>query len=246
MTENRQSPTKARSAIVQIIKFIKDRKYDEGDRLLSERHFAEKFNITRQAVREAITTLETLRVVERRRNSGIYLKDFDHESSIEVMVQFANADNDLDRETVQNSLEIRLILEVNAVQLAAERRTEADLEALHAILTNADAKIEKGLSIAREDEAFHLAIIRSTKNSLYSRVVNTFYALNARRRVIYFKDPEIGRISQGFHWKILAAIEAKDADLARRLMNDHLKGTAAIWDRLMVKEARADGAEEKD
>ena len=43
--------------------------------MFSEREFAEKFNTTRPAVREAFTALEALRVVERRPQAGIYLRD---------------------------------------------------------------------------------------------------------------------------------------------------------------------------
>ncbi|MCX8955722.1 GntR family transcriptional regulator, partial [Ruegeria sp. NA] len=57
----------------------------------SEREFAEKFNTPRPAVREAFTALEALRVVERRPQAGIYLRDLSEDSSIDALVVEVNA-----------------------------------------------------------------------------------------------------------------------------------------------------------
>ena len=68
MTErNRTDKLEAPSnAIGKILSFIRERRYQPSERLPSERDFAEKFETSRGAVREALAALETMRVIERR------------------------------------------------------------------------------------------------------------------------------------------------------------------------------------
>ena len=86
MTErNRTDKLEAPSnAIGKILSFIRERRYQPSERLPSERDFAEKFDTSRGAVREALAALETMRVIERRPNSGIYLRMIE-ESSIDAL-----------------------------------------------------------------------------------------------------------------------------------------------------------------
>jgi len=72
----------APNVVGRIISFIDERRYQPTERLPSERDFADKFDVSRGAVREALAALESMRVIERRPNSGIYLRD-SGESSIE-------------------------------------------------------------------------------------------------------------------------------------------------------------------
>lgn len=92
MTErNRTDKLEAPSnAIGKILSFIRERRYQPSERLPSERDFAEKFDTSRGAVREALAALETMRVIERRPNSGIYLRKIE-ESSIDALVLYAES-----------------------------------------------------------------------------------------------------------------------------------------------------------
>src|ERR1700734_904255 len=77
-------------AVGKILTFIRERRYQALERLPSEREFAEKFSTSRGAVREALAALEAMRVVERRPNSGIFLRNSD-ERSIEALVLHAES-----------------------------------------------------------------------------------------------------------------------------------------------------------
>ena len=73
MTERNRTekPEPPSNAIGKILSFIRERRYQPSERLPSERDFAEKFDTSRGAVREALAALEAMRVIERRPNSGI-------------------------------------------------------------------------------------------------------------------------------------------------------------------------------
>ena len=73
MTERNRTnnPEPPSNTIGKILSFIRERHYQPAERLPSERDFAEKFDTSRGAVREALAALEAMRVIERRPNSGI-------------------------------------------------------------------------------------------------------------------------------------------------------------------------------
>jgi DNA-binding FadR family transcriptional regulator len=230
---NRASVLEAPSNLIgQILSFIRERRYQPSERLPSERDFAERFNTSRGAVREALAALESMRVVERRPNSGIYLRN-SHESSIEALVFHAESGLPFQPDEITNVVEVRRILEVQAVRLACARRTADDIRALHAILSDTKKRLSKKAPIDREDEAFHVAIFAATKNDILLRVVTSFYELSRPRRRLYFADHEHGCHAYEEHREILDAIENRRAGKAEQKMDEHLSQTAATWQKLL-------------
>jgi GntR family transcriptional regulator, transcriptional repressor for pyruvate dehydrogenase complex len=220
------------SAVGKILTFIRARRYEPKERLPSERDFAEKFDTSRSAIREALATLEAMRVIERRPNSGIYLREWD-QSSIEALVLHTDSGLSLAREEVAKAFEVRRILEVEAIRLACARRTAGDLRDLNAILAETKKRIVKGQTIEREDQAFHLGIVVATKNDILVRVVNSFYEMSKQRRRVYFSDPQRCSRSYDEHCKIAEAIEARRVGLATQRMSDHLSQAVESWEVLL-------------
>lgn len=212
-----------------ILQFIRDRHFESGERLFSEREFAEKFNTTRPAVREAFTALEALRVVERRPQAGIYLRDLSEDSSIDALVVEVNAGLIPTVKQTEDAGEVRRILEVQAIRDAAKRRTDEDLAKLQALLDECEERIAKGSPINIEDEQFHKLIASMSGNSLLLRVVNWFYEFTRARRVIYFSEIERSVISHAEHKKIFNALRKGDPDKCAQLMERHILHSAKIW-----------------
>lgn len=197
--------------------------------MFSEREFAEKFNTTRPAVREAFTALEALRVVERRPQAGIYLRDLSEDSSIDALVVEVNAGLIPTVKQTEDAGEVRRILEVQAIRDAAKRRTDEDLAKLQALLDECEERIAKGSPINIEDEQFHKLIASMSGNSLLLRVVNWFYEFTRARRVIYFSEIERSVISHAEHKKIFNALRKGDPDKCAQLMERHILHSAKIW-----------------
>jgi DNA-binding transcriptional regulator YhcF (GntR family) len=121
--------------IARLLPFIAHRRLVAGDRLPSERDLAARFGASRPAIREALAVLEALRVVERRPNSGIFLRSVERQGSIEAMVLQAELGVPLSEAEVREVVELRRIMEMQAVRLAAERRSDLDLARIEATLT---------------------------------------------------------------------------------------------------------------
>ena len=129
----------------KLLQLIRERGFEPGDKLPSERDLAAEFGMSRGAVREALIRLDTLRIIESRPKSGIYLQPYGAERSIEAMVLFAETNTPLSAAEVAQSVELRSVLESEALRLACLRRTPEDLQRLQAILDQSEAAID-GLS----------------------------------------------------------------------------------------------------
>jgi DNA-binding FadR family transcriptional regulator len=231
---NLHDPATARSELVgRMLAFFKERGYENGERLPSERALAERFNVGRNALREALSTLSTLRVVESRPNSGIYLRRMSTDSSFETMVLLVEMGAPPSEQEVHDTLEVRWPLEMRAVQLACERRTEADLDALAAVIAQTKAVLANNGNIYALDTAFHIALVRSSRNDVLVRVLNSFYRLSEGRRSALFADPRRGAESARQHERLYLAIKNRDPEKAVALMQAHSERAAIYWKEIL-------------
>lgn len=218
----------------EIIKFIRQRHFESGERLFSEREFAEKFDTTRAAIREAFTALEALRVVERRPQSGIFLRDLGADSSIDALVLEVQNGILPSAKDIEDATEVRLLLEVASARFAATRRSSDDLEEIRRILANSEERIRQGQPINDEDELFHKSVAASTGNSMLLRMLNWFYELSRQRRVRYFAELKRSKASHRQHLKIFDALERGDPDDSAQAMESHLSSTSRHWKTILA------------
>jgi DNA-binding FadR family transcriptional regulator len=193
-------------------------------------------------VREALSCLEALRIIERRAKSGIFMAR--EAASVEALAFFAQLGIPLDAEEVHQSIEMRRIHETAAMQLACERATPENIARLREILKRSELKIANGEPIDEEDRDFHLEIVNATQNGVFLRIVRIFYLMTEKRRRIYFQEPQRCRASHAEHVKILAALTARNPVKAMHLVNEHLQGADSYWRDLI--DANAPSAPGKD
>lgn len=234
------TPDERANLIGRLLPFIAHRRLEAGDRLPSERELAERFRVGRGAVREALAVLETLRLIERRPNSGIYLRPAEKQGSIEAIVLQAELGIPLTEAEVREVVELRRILEMQGVRMAAERRQEADIARLDEILAETDRAIAAGENPADHDAAFHLALVEATGNHVFLRVVNAFYLMSRNRRRAYFADGTRAPLSQRQHRAMRDAVAEGDAARAEAAMGGHLRGVESYWIELLERRARGD------
>ncbi len=223
----------------KLLELIRERGFGPGDKLPSERDLAVLFGMSRSAVRESLIRLDTLRIVESRPKSGVYLQPCGAERSIEAMVLFADTNMPLTAAEVAQAVELRSILESESMRLACLRRTQDDLDRLQQILRDSEAAMARGETLAEFDPLFHKAIVAATKNDVLLRFINVFYLMSRKRRQVYFHEPDQSRRSHLQHLKLYGAIEAQDADLGQRLLRRHLKGVDAYF-RMFFSELQQD------
>lgn len=242
-TEETQKTDNIDFAVSSILLLIRDTHAAAGDRLPSERDLSERFSVTRNTVREALSVLESMRVIERRPHSGVYVKDIRMESSVDLLVLQADLGLPGNVDDIAQAMEVRSILELHAIRRACRHRSDADLEKLRHILDLAERRAAEGQSINELDEAFHMAVAAASKNSVLGRILKVFYLMSRSRRMVYFADQERSRRSHLHHRQMYEAIEAKNAVQAVAVMKQHLKEGAKVWEKIFgAKAARVNRA----
>ncbi len=206
----------------QIVTLIRQRGYEPGDRIPSEREFTERLGVGRAQVREAMTTLESMRYLERRRGSGVFLCKDSDATSLETLVLFSQIDLPMEPQVNEQCVEVRRIIEVQAIRLACERRSMADLAALDAVLASFEDSDSFTERAADYDYAFHLTLLKATGNDILVRVVNPFYLMSESRRHSFFATSERRITSHRQHEAIVKAVRDRDAEQAERLLAAHI------------------------
>jgi GntR family transcriptional repressor for pyruvate dehydrogenase complex len=113
-----------------IIKHITDKQLKSGEEIPSELELAEKYNVGRNVVREALSRLRMLGLIESRKRRGIVL------SQPNVMSSFQKVVNPhiLSKETILNLLGMRVSLEIGCANLIVNNITDEDIEDLKRIV----------------------------------------------------------------------------------------------------------------
>lgn len=204
----------------QLLAFISKGTLGPGKRLWSERQMAERFQVSRQSVREAINHAKLLGLVEVRPGDGTYVRSLVPGSIVEPLSEL------LQRESgrVLEFLRVRQVLEGWCAAEAARRATAADVRHLRSCL-NRMAKIAKaGGLLGKPDVEFHIAIAEATKNTVMAHVVNSLRAMfQAVLRVrVAVRDPARTQLLVSQHEKILDAIRQHDDTAASAAMIAHL------------------------
>lgn len=208
--------------VSDLVSFVRYRRFEPGEKLPSERDLTARFSVGRGVIREALALLEATRFLERRRNSGIYLSSAADTVSLESLVLYESVGIPLEREVLLQSVEVRRILEVQAVAMACARRTEADLESLDGILARSAEALATNLSIADLDYEFHMAIFRSTQNTVFVRMVTPFYLMSRVRRDAFFAHRRHAVESHRQHIELVRVVRDRDAIRATALMEGHI------------------------
>jgi DNA-binding FadR family transcriptional regulator len=196
-----------------------------GDRLPSERDLAARLNVSRVTLREAIHALTEAGYVESRRGryGGTFVNEQLPKSRRTPAKRLAR---DLGA-GLDDALVLRVVLETGAADAAASRAlSAAEREHLHRCLNETSAA--KLADYRRLDSRLHLAIAEVTGSpSLTSAMADVRMRLNELLDAIPLLERNIQH-SNDQHQAIVAAILAGDPDSARRAMQEHLSGTAAL------------------
>lgn len=191
-----------------------------GDRLPAERKLAEQYGVARETLRQALRVLEAdgQIAITRGAAGGAVVQH----SPIDPRVVRNEL---LERaEEFRSLLELRVILETGAAELAAKRRSAVDLEVMLAAQESLLAA-ENLYESRRADTEFHLAIARSARNGWIEQAVE-----DSRTHMFIPTDvlgfEFIKSTSHGGHELILEAIRDGDSERAGRTMRDHISNTA--------------------
>ncbi|MGH2996648.1 MAG: FadR/GntR family transcriptional regulator, partial [Gaiellaceae bacterium] len=131
-----------------------------GDQLAPERALATQLGVSRTSLRQALTALEALGMVEIRHGSGAYLVATEPEKVVLSLAVTLAEQN----QRLPEAMEARMALERFIAGLAASRRTPADLDAARRALADMEAEITGGGLGTAADARFHQALWAAAHN----------------------------------------------------------------------------------
>jgi len=130
-----------------------------GDKLPTESEIMGEFGVSRTVVREALSKLQASGLVQTRHGVGTFVLGSSSATPFRINAEQLETLND-----VIAVLELRMGLEVEAAGLAAQRRTEQNLEAMREALAAFSSALDAGRDAIGADYQFHLEIARATRN----------------------------------------------------------------------------------
>lgn len=202
------------------------------------------------------------------------LRQLEADGLVEILPHVGASVKRLELQEYQEMCDLRLALESLAAGLAAERRTEADLQAIKAPL-DAMRALTEGLQenasqeqmiaavseLIKEDIRFHVAIITAARNVLLKKEILRFHLVS---RIVSIQEPSIPDRDSAMHklqlqhrrevlenhTAIFEAIEAQDRARATAEMQKHIQDIVDAAVRLVaaanVKEAPKGLTEEEE
>jgi DNA-binding FadR family transcriptional regulator len=210
-----------------------------GATLPPESQLMEQFDVSRPTIREAFRILETERLIVVRPGSrgGAQVVAPD----LKVAARYFGLLLQLQGATIDDVYEARKIAEPACAGMLALRRTEQDIVDLAAVVAEIESAIEARDGLvpdpaqwSRLTHRFHELIMQRSGNktlALQGAVLHDIVATHTELRVSRSFDetesPERFRRAVRSYKKLLALIEARDADGARRLWGSHMESAAA-------------------
>lgn len=198
-----------------------------GDPLPSEKELAEKFGISRSAVREALRGLETLGIIEVRHGVGRFIREFNFEAILKNLPYSLQTNINTFREV----LEVRFCLESWFIAKDIHKFTEDDIKELKAILTKLENQV---LNNSEEKELIethtqlHCTLYKRSENSLLIDLIKIFATI--QRNLTFLHRYKTSDRTQFViqHKLLLEAIEKKDSELAQQRLEEHF-AEARAW-----------------
>lgn len=210
-----------------------------GTQLPNERELAEAFGVNRASVREALKRLEFLELVEVRHGHGTFVQDLSASSALQVIEGLLRDPSVVTRELLEQILLFRRNVTLEVVELAARNRSEAQLERARALLDEEAAEGADPKRALEIDLRWNALLGEATGNLLYQLVGNLFTKLVARLGPLYYNAERDPQRSITNHRALLAAVEQRDPDAARRRVEEMLRYSE---ERILAEVARLEAA----
>jgi len=152
-----------------LVELLQSRKLKVGDVIPKEIELVELLGVSRTVIREAITRLRTMGMIESKKKKGSVITSPD---IFGIMGKSMNP-HILDEETLKEIFEIRLVLEIGMADFIFQKITPKDIEELKEIVKNEPASSETHLFNIDHEIQFHGKLYEITGN----KTMKTFQSM---------------------------------------------------------------------
>ncbi len=219
-----EAPTKSDLVFQRLLENIRTGRWAVGFRLPSENELARSFVVSRNSVRSAIQRLAALGILEPRNGEGSFVKPY----SADLIANSLLSMLVLNPDEIVALLEFRKGIEISSCELAAKKKTDAQIAELEGIAGAMRSLAAAGNypEFARIDYGFHACVARMSGNFFIENVIRMleapisshFEAMSRRMELDGYID---------LHERIAHAIKNGDPEAASSLMKESLEKSIA-------------------
>lgn len=202
----------------RLVEEISARRLTPGDPIPAERQLAEALSVGRSSIREALRMLESRGLIASVGHGAFTVAEYGNPLNVSLALLVEMTDGDL-----HELFEIRRVLEVEMAGLAAERRTEADIDRMRAAIDAMDEGIDSADRYIAGDLEFHQAVVAATGNRIARSMMEAIRDVMRRALHSVYRIPGSPEKSLQQHRDILDAVVAGRPDEARDLVREHLE-----------------------
>ncbi len=197
--------------------------YRAGDKLPSERELVDMFGASRSSIREAIRSLERsgFVVVKKGVQGGAFVLQ---KGDSTLMVNYLRDMMRLRQVSLDEILQVRLIIEPEVAAAAAERATPEYIELLEEITRDQLRGFDSENPVMQFDRnpRFHRIIAEMTGNQVFIIIMQILLEIHAFRMNQFKLDEKTIRKITHQHDGIIEALKKKDKELAFEEMKNHV------------------------
>ena len=220
----------AETVAQQLLREIRDKQLPPGTRIPSERELMASLGVGRSTIREAVNGLAMLGILEIRHGQGAFVADPTAGPTQPSAIGAA-----LSRGFTHDLFEARMLVEVHAARLAAERRTDAELREIEQALADHERALAEGTSGVGPAVAFHVRIGEAAHSEVLASFVSSFADVMTQR------GPELEAVPGYREWEVeqhrsvLEPIRDGDPELAAKRMRAHLEAVLPHHERIGIE-----------
>ncbi|MBM9506348.1 FadR/GntR family transcriptional regulator [Actinacidiphila acididurans] len=217
-------PKRLATAVVEdLVDRIVGRELPEGSALPIEPVLCEMFAVSRTVIREAVKSLEAMRLVHAQQGHGTRVRSSDEWDLLNPVVLAASVRHDAELSILEDMVATRRALESEMAGQAADRADARQLRRIEAAFALMLAEEHDPARFLRADLEFHDTIMVASGNRVGRAVVRTINA-EAFRSLRYIGETTVKdcQDSNAEHRLIWERVQAHDPEGAARAMNDHI------------------------
>ena len=208
------APTVPELVLDSLLSAIEKGSIQIGRELPPERELAEALGISRNSLRECLSILNFMGIVENRGNRKILVKNADYFRKARSLLELSYS-----ADTFEDFMEFRRTNEREIARLACLRATEEDLERLRSSVE----RLENDASDYLADVEFHVDLAYASHNTIFAAMLDYVNSLILELRMRFFEREDYHGKTAEAHRRIYEAVKARDEELAIYEMGRHLK-----------------------
>jgi GntR family transcriptional repressor for pyruvate dehydrogenase complex len=190
-----------------------------GGRLPNERELATRLGVNRSSVREAVRRLEGLELVTVRHGLGTFVRPASDSAALQIVEALLREPRAITVELLRQTLVFRRDVALRVVELAAANHRDEHLARAQALLAREAGEGGDPEHALELDVEMNRLLGEASGNLMYQVVTKLIRQLGP----LYYNERRDHRRSLETHRRLLAALEARDAEGAKRILQAMLE-----------------------